>query len=168
MCVLVAQLCLTLCDLTDCSPPGFSVHGIPQGRILQWVDIPFSRGSSQLRDHTWISCNKGRSEPPRKPFKQIMESCILKHLFGFPGSSAGKESAYNVGDPGLIPGSKRSPGEWIGYPLQYSSLENSGLYSPWGPKESNMTEQLHFHFSLKAYSKRLEEFVKYVSTTCIP
>ena len=69
-----------------------------------------------------------------------MESCILKHLFGFPGSSAGKESAYNVGDPGLIPGSERSPGEGIGYPLQYSSLENSGLHSPWGPKESNMTE----------------------------
>ena len=81
--------------------------------------------------------------------------CILKHLFGFPCSSAGKESAYNVRDPGLIPGSGRSPGEGIGYPLQYSSLENSRLYSSWGPKESNTTEQLHFHFSLKAYSKRL-------------
>ena len=39
---------------------------------------------------------------------------------GFPGSSAGKESAYNAGDPGLIPGSGRSPGKQIGYPLQYS------------------------------------------------
>ena len=39
---------------------------------------------------------------------------------GFPGSSDGKESAYNEGDPGLIPGSRRSPGEGIGYPLQYS------------------------------------------------
>ena len=38
---------------------------------------------------------------------------------GFPGSSAGKESAYNAGDPGLIPGLGRSPGEGIGYPLQY-------------------------------------------------
>ena len=37
----------------------------------------------------------------------------------FPGSSAGKESAYNAGDPGLIPGLGRSPGEGIGYPLQY-------------------------------------------------
>ena len=44
---------------------------------------------------------------------------------GFPGSSAGKESTCNAGDPGLIPGSGRSPGEGIGYPLQYSwtSLE---------------------------------------------
>ena len=39
---------------------------------------------------------------------------------GFPGSSAGKESACNVGDPSSIPGSERSPGEGIGYPLQYS------------------------------------------------
>ena len=40
---------------------------------------------------------------------------------GFPGSSAGKESAFNAGDPGSIPGSGRSPGDRIGYPLQYSS-----------------------------------------------
>ena len=44
---------------------------------------------------------------------------------GFPNSSVGKESACNAGDPGLIPGSGRSPGEGIGYPLQYSGLENS-------------------------------------------
>ena len=41
-------------------------------------------------------------------------------LDGFPGSSAGKESSYNDGDPGSIPGSGRSAGEGIGYPLQYS------------------------------------------------
>ena len=44
--VLVAQLCLTLCNPMDCSPPGLSVHGILQARILEWVAIPFSRGSS--------------------------------------------------------------------------------------------------------------------------
>ena len=42
----------------------------------------------------------------------------------FPGGSEGKVSAYNVGDPGSIPGSGRSPGEGIGNPLQYSCLEN--------------------------------------------
>ena len=41
--VLAAQLCLTLCDPTDYSPPGFSVHGISQARMLEWVAIPFSR-----------------------------------------------------------------------------------------------------------------------------
>ena len=42
------------------------------------------------------------------------------YYLGFPGSSAGKESAHNEGDPGSIPGSGGSPGERIGYPLQYS------------------------------------------------
>ena len=42
----------------------------------------------------------------------------------FPGSSDGKASAYNAGDPGSIPGSERSPGEGNGNPLQYSCLEN--------------------------------------------
>ena len=49
-------------------------------------------------------------------------------------SSVGKESAGNAGDPGSIPGSGRSRGEGTGYPLQYSRLENSMDYSPWGHK----------------------------------
>ena len=57
--VLVAQSCLTLCNLTDCSPPGFSAHGILQTRILEWIAIPFSRGSSQPRDRTRVSCIAG-------------------------------------------------------------------------------------------------------------
>ena len=44
----------------DCSSPGFSVHGISQARILEWVVIPFSRGSSQPRDQAWVSCIAGR------------------------------------------------------------------------------------------------------------
>ena len=56
MCVYVgsSQSCLTLCDPKDCSLPGSSVHGILQARILEWVAIPFSRGSSQPRDQTWV------------------------------------------------------------------------------------------------------------------
>ena len=46
-------------------------------------------------------------------------------FWGFPGGSDGKESAYNAGDLGLIPGSGRYPGEGNGYPLQYSCLESS-------------------------------------------
>ena len=46
-------------------------------------------------------------------------------LKGFPGGSEVKASACNAGDPGLIPGLGRSPGEGKGYPLQYSGLENS-------------------------------------------
>ena len=48
---------LTLCDPVDCSPPGSSVHGILQSRILDWVAMPSSKGSSQPRDWTCVSCN---------------------------------------------------------------------------------------------------------------
>ena len=57
---LVAQSCLTLCDPMDCSLPGSSVHRILQARILEWVAISFSRGSSWPRDQTWIPCIEGR------------------------------------------------------------------------------------------------------------
>ena len=60
MCVLVAQSCPTLCSSTDHSPPGSSVHGILQARILQWVAVPFFRGSSQPRDQTQVSHIAGR------------------------------------------------------------------------------------------------------------
>ena len=56
----VAQSCLTLCDPMDCTPPGTSVHEIFQARILEWVAISFSRGSSQPRDQIQVSCIGGR------------------------------------------------------------------------------------------------------------
>ena len=52
----VAQSCLTPCDPMDCSPPGSFVHWILQARILEWVVISYSRGSSQSRDQTRVSC----------------------------------------------------------------------------------------------------------------
>ena len=58
--VLVTQSCLTLRDTMNCSPPDFSVHKILQARVLEWVDIAFSRGSSQPRDGNWVSCTAGR------------------------------------------------------------------------------------------------------------
>ena len=51
--------CLILCDHVDCSQLGSSVHGILQARIQEWVAILFSRGSSQLRDRTRVSCTAG-------------------------------------------------------------------------------------------------------------
>ena len=53
--VKVAQLCLTLCD-----PMDYTAHGIFQARILEWVVLPFSRGSFQPRDQTQVSCIAGR------------------------------------------------------------------------------------------------------------
>ena len=93
LCVLHAQLCPTLCDPMDCSPPGSSVHGILQARILEWVAIPFSRGSSQPRDQTQVSCTEyycyshcvdgdeagKRSAFPWSPFPEVTQ------LVGGPG-----------------------------------------------------------------------------------
>ena len=61
----------------------------------------------------------------------------MKHK-SFPDSSVGKLSACNAGDPGSIPGSGRSSGEGIGYPIKYSDLENfmDCMYSPWGRMKS--------------------------------
>ena len=68
--VLVSQSCLTLCNPMDCSLPGSSVHGFLQARILEWVAIPFSRGSSQPRIWTWspaLQADLLPSEPSGKP-----------------------------------------------------------------------------------------------------
>ena len=58
--VWVVQSCWTLCVLMDFSLPDSSVHGILQARILKWAAISFSRGSSQPRDPTWVSCIAGK------------------------------------------------------------------------------------------------------------
>ena len=63
-------------------------------------------------------------------------------FLGFPCSSAGRESTCNVGDLVSIPRLGRFFGKGKGYPLQYSGLENSMDYSPWGRKELDTTEQL--------------------------
>ena len=67
-------------------------------------------------------------------------------IFSYSCGLAGKESACNAGDLGLIPGLGRSPGERKGYLLQYSGLENC-MDSSWSCEESDMTEQLSLHFS---------------------
>ena len=74
VCMLLLQSCLTLCNSMDCSLPGFPVHGILQTRILEWIDMPSSKGSSWSRDQThisYVSCT-GRQvllplAPPGKP-----------------------------------------------------------------------------------------------------
>ena len=70
-------------------------------------------------------------------------------LEGFPGASAGKESACNAGDLGSISGLGRSPGEGKGYPLQYSGLENSMDCIVHGIAESGTTERLSLHLSAR-------------------
>ena len=66
VCAKLLQLCSTLCDPMDCSPPGSSVHGMSQAKILEWVAISFSRVSPPIRDQTLVSCT-GRGFFTTKP-----------------------------------------------------------------------------------------------------
>ena len=79
---------LSLCNPMDCSLPGFSIHGILQAKVLEWVAIDFSRGSSRLRDRTQVSCFASRPftlwatrEAPRNPWfkKTHVSQCSLQH-----------------------------------------------------------------------------------------
>ena len=133
------QLYLTLCDPLDCSPSGFSVHGMLQTRILEWAAIFFSRASYRPRDRTQVSCTAGRffTNWATMCLRVWMTSIRCKKmnvisnrlgLFGLPRWHSGKESTckcrLDITDAGLILGSGRSPGRGNGNPVQYSYLEN--------------------------------------------
>ena len=84
--VKVTQLCLTLCNPMGCSLPGSSVHGTLQARTLDWVVVPFSRGSSQPRGQTQVEphviesslqADSLPSEPPEKQKKKNVGSQIF-------------------------------------------------------------------------------------------
>ena len=138
----------------DYSPPGSSVHDIFQARILEWVAMFSSRGSSWPRDQTCVSyifciarCGKpngtvwNRLKNKRGRFiektgenqtqtRYVIRCLYFSHnisVFGLPWWLSSKESACNAedtGDKGFIPGSGRSPGGENGNPFQYSCLEN--------------------------------------------
>ena len=86
--VLVTWACPTLCDPMDCSLPSSSVHGILQARILEWVVIPFSRGSSWPRDWTWVFhiisrfftiwATRGAIYPINKKSERVGKSCLFQ------------------------------------------------------------------------------------------
>ena len=127
-CGSCAQLCLTLCDPMDYSPPGFFVHGIFQARILKWVVISPSRGSSGPRNGTRVSCVSCTgcrfftTEPHGKPYSTYYR-CM-----GLPKWYSGKESACQCKRykrHGFSPWVGKLPWGGNGDTLQYSRLKNS-------------------------------------------
>ena len=91
--------CLTLCNPMYCSPPGSSVHGILQARILEWVAMPCSSGSSQSRDRTLVSfgsCISGRffitERPGKPPFPIILSKWSMSQIPGLYLSKTFKKS----------------------------------------------------------------------------
>ena len=80
----VIQSCLTLCNPTDCSPPGSSAHRFLQARILELVAIPFSRASSQPKDQTWVFSLQADSLPFETPGVHVQiiflcPTCVHAH-----------------------------------------------------------------------------------------
>ena len=130
------QLCLTPCDLMDRSPPGYSVHGILQARILKWVAIPPPRdlphpgikpaslmspalaGRFFTLSITWEALSSYACVSISHSVVSNIPTTIYK-IKGFPGGASGKDPAC----------------QWMGH-------------GPWGCKESNTTEQLSLHFTL--------------------
>ena len=126
------QSCPALCEPMACSPPGSSIHGILQARVLEWIAMLFSRGSSQPRYWTHVSLSPalaGRFFPISTTWEALSAgSCYLFPLLwveGFPCGSAGKESAYNVEDLGSIPGVGKIPWKRERLPTPVSWLGES-------------------------------------------
>ena len=105
---------------------------------------------------------------PRKVFLSLLAilwNSVFKcvYLSFFPGGSAGKESTCNAGDMGSIPVLGRSPREGNGYPIPFWPGEFHELYSLWGCKESDMTEQLSLSLSIGGVVMALLTFLWFVS-----
>ena len=85
-----AELCPTLCDPMDHRWPGFSVHGVFQARILEWIAISSSRGSSPPRDRTCDSCIDNSfftTESPGRPYPRPFFSVLIPHYSATPSLS---------------------------------------------------------------------------------
>ena len=113
-------MCPTLCDM-DCSPPGSSVHEIFQARILEWVAISFSRGSSQPRDQTQVSCTAGRFFTDRATRKALITLDRLNNLLQFYISTCSFTLLFYVMEIAFF------PLNFINYPLLSSTFYSAAF-----------------------------------------
>ena len=128
----VAQSCPTLCDSMDCRLPGFSVYGIFQAKILEWVAISYSRGPSPPRDGNSLSCYKVKSLSRVPSFATPWTvACQAPPSMGFPRqeywSGLPFPSPRDFPDPGIEPRSPALqadslPSEPPGKYLQYNKI----------------------------------------------
>ena len=139
---LVAQSCLTLCDPMNCSPSVSSIHGILQARILEWIAIPFSRGSSWPRDQTQLSCIAGRFFTIWATGKILTYCCqfIEKNMLKDTNEMSDKQIHWGRSGKLLSRGAFTPCGVWLKYPLstqkcsstpRFSVLCSSGIYFLW-------------------------------------
>ena len=135
----VAQSCPTLCDPMNRSTPGLPVRH----QLLEFTQTHLIL----CRPRTFKNCESLRWRP--------VTYIILYIIY----SSVGRESACNGGGPGSIPGSGRSTGEGISYPLQYSGLENSMDCIVHGvAKSQTRPNDFHFHTSIKKKQRKMNNY----------
>ena len=141
MCLLSCFGCVWLCDATDCSPPGSSVHGILQARILEWVAFPFFRGSFQARDWTQIFL-PGRyhlSYQSQSVSRSVVSDSFWPHGQYTPWNSPGQNTM--VGRLSLLQGI---------FPTQESNrglLHCRWFFTSWAIKEAPLSPQGNFKLS---------------------
>ena len=141
------QSCPTPCDPMDCSPPGSSVHGILQARILQCVAMPSFRGSSQSRDRTYVSCVScagrqtlyhrviAKSCPTLRPHG--LQPARVPCPWDFPGKNAGVDCHFLL--QGIFLTQETNPGlPHCGQKLYRLSHQGS----PWKKKKKRFIEQV--------------------------
>ena len=155
--------CVRLWDPIDSSPPGSSIHGILQARILEWVSISFSRGSSRLRDQTQVSCIAGRRfnlwatrEAPWMWELDCEEGWVPKNwCFWTVVLEKTLESPLDCKEIQPVHSKGNQPWDFFGrndakaespvlLPGESHGQRSLVGYSPRGRKESDMTERLHF------------------------
>ena len=152
MCVCIcAHWCPTLCNPMDCNTPGSSVDGIIQARILKWIAISFSRGSSPPSDQTRLSCVSGIQGGFFFFFftRWVTREAPISNdilLYCFPGSTSGKEPACQCRKHkrcgfslwvGKIPWRWKWQATLVFLPRKSHEQGSLASYSSWGYKELN-------------------------------
>ena len=157
VCSLV-QSCPILCDPMDCSLPVPSVHGIFQARVLEWVAISYSRGSSQLRSQTWVSMSPALAGGVlERRSHSVMSDSLRPHGLYSPWNSPGQNTG--VGSLSLLQGIFPTQGLNAGllhcrqilYQLNHKGSPADSLPLCWPGKPQKMNITLYFDkfFDLK-------------------
>ena len=185
-----AQSCPTLCEPRDCNPPGSIVHRIFQAKILEWVAISSSRGSSWPRGRTHLSCISGIARQIlyywrhlRSPFQVHFYSVVnMIHqlnkfhlntysLVRFPDGSDGKDCVQCRkpeldAQVGRIPWRRERQPTPVFLPGKFHEQRGLVGYSPCGCKESDMTDRLTLIFTVSEYLFFARYFVQVKKFIC--
>ena len=163
--VLVAQSCLTLRDPMDGDPPGSSVHWISQARILEWIAMPLSRGSSQPRDWAWVSCrwilyrlSHQRSPNLLVPLRFLFYATLV-FVFVFRDISQCLHSTFHRWMH-WIPSTAKS---WVSISSSKHLVPQfSGVAQLWYRQQSHSIRRWHVHF----YPRPLNSTTSLIWETC--